>query len=150
MVCLALLPKQPLLELSPLVLYSMLTPTTNTVPINITSPWLKPLVDYCSFLPSNMTHHMQLKVIKATIANLAILRRITWIVSATDANPEVESGNQMTSASPPCHIKYQSRNRRAFCIRMRQYGLLKCHRATTEAFSMTFSTSICRLFSGAD
>ena len=90
-VCLALLPKQPLLELSPLVLYSMLTPATNTVPINITSPWLKPLVDYCSFLPSNMTHHMQLKVIKATIANLAILRRITWIVSATDANPEVES-----------------------------------------------------------
>ena len=52
---------------------------------------------------------MQLKVIKATIANLAILRRITWIVSATDANPEVESANQMTSASSPCHIKYQSR-----------------------------------------
>ena len=89
-----------------------------------------------------MTHHMQLKVIKATIANLAILRRITWIVSATDANPEVESGNQMTSASPPCHIKYQSRNRRAFCIRMRQYGLLKCHRATTEAFSMNCLHSV--------
>ena len=116
MVCLALLPKQPLLELSPLVLYSILTPATNTVPINITSPWLKPLVDYCSFLPSNMTHHMQLKVIKATIANLAILRRITWIVSATDANPEVESGNQMTSASPPRHIKYQSRTHCAHAI----------------------------------
>ena len=66
-------------------LYSMLTATTNTVPINIISPWLKPLVDYCSFLPLNMTHHMQLKVIKATIA---ILRRITWIVSATDAKPK--------------------------------------------------------------
>ena len=105
MVCLALLPKQPLLEfspLSPLVPYSMLTPTTNAVPINITSPWLKPLVDYCSFLPLNMTHHMQLKVIKATIANLAILRRMTWIVSTTDANTEVESANQMTSASSPC------------------------------------------------
>ena len=114
--CLALLPKQLLLELSPLVLYSMLTPTTNTVPINITPPWLKPLIDYCSFLPSNMTHHMQLKVIKATIANLAILRRITWIVSATDANPEVESANQMTSASSPCHIKYQSRTHCAHAI----------------------------------
>ena len=109
MVCLALLPKKPLLELSLLVLYSMLTPATNTVPINISSPWLKPLNDYCSFLPSNMTHHMQLKAIKATIVNLAILRRIIWIVSATDANPEVESANQMTSASSPCHIKYQSR-----------------------------------------
>ena len=114
--CLALLPKQPLLELSPLVLYSMLTPATNTVPINITSPWLKPLVDYCSFLPSNMTHHMQLKVIKATIANLAILRRMTWIVSTTDANTEVESANQMTSASSPCHVKYQSRTHCAHAI----------------------------------
>ena len=43
MVCLALLPKKPLLELSLLVLYSMLTPATNTVPINISSPWLKTL-----------------------------------------------------------------------------------------------------------
>ena len=134
MVCLALLPKQPLLELSPLVLYSMLTPTTNTVPINITSPWLKPLVDYCSFLPSNMTHHMQLKVIKATIANLAILRRITWIVSATDANPEVESGNQMTSASPPCHIKYQSRTHCAHAIFWYVTGNL---------FSLSFSNIAC-------
>ena len=116
MVCLALLPKQPLLELSPLVLYSMLTPATNTVPINITSSWLKPLVDYCSFLPLNMTHHMQLKVIKATIANLAILRRMTWIVSTTDANTEVESANQMTSASSPCHVKYQSRTHCAHAI----------------------------------
>ena len=116
MVCLALLPKQPLLELSPLVLYSMLTPATNTVPINITSPWLKPLVDYRSFLPSNMTHHMQLKVIKAAIANLVILCRITWIVSASDANLEVESANQMTSASSPCYIKYQSRTYCAHAI----------------------------------
>ena len=120
MVCLALLPKQPLLELSPLVLYSMLTPATNTVPINITSPWLKPLVDYCSFLPSNMTHHMQLKVIKATIANLAILRRMTWIVSTTDANTEGESANQMTSASSPCHVNYQSRTHCAHAIFWRE------------------------------
>ena len=84
----------------------MLTATTNTAPINITSQWLKPLVDYCSFLPLNMTHHMQLKVIKATIANLAILRRMTWIVSTTDANTEVESANQMTSASSPFHVLY--------------------------------------------
>ena len=116
MVCLALLPKKPLLELSPLVLYSMLTPATNTVPINISSPWLKPLNDYCSFLLSNMTHHMQLKAIKATIVNLTILRRIIWIVSATDANPEVESANQMTSASSPCHTKYQSRTYCAHAI----------------------------------
>ena len=40
-------------------------------------------------------------------------------------------------------------NRRAFCMRMRQYGLLKCHRGILcELF--TFSTSICRLFSGAE
>ena len=39
-------------------------------------------------------------------------------------------------------------NRRAFCMRMRQYGLLKGHRSIfCELF--TFSTSICRLFSGA-
>ena len=59
---------------------------------------------------------MQLKVIKATIANLAILRRMTWIVSATDANPEVESANQMTSALSPCNIKYQSRTHYAHTI----------------------------------
>ena len=94
----------------------MLTVTTNTVPINITSSWLKPLVDYCSFLPLNMTHHMQLKVIKATLANLAILRRIPWIVSATDANPEVESANQMALVSSPCHVKYQSRTHCAHAI----------------------------------
>ena len=63
-----------------------------------------------------MTHHMQLKVIKAAIANLAILRRIPWIVYATDANPEVESANQMTLASLPCHIKYQSRTHCAHAI----------------------------------
>ena len=41
------------------------------------------------------------------------------------------------------------RNRRAFCMRMRQNGLLKCHRSIfCELF--TFSTSICRLFSGAE
>ena len=40
-------------------------------------------------------------------------------------------------------------NRRAFCMRMRQYGLLKGHRSIfCELF--TFSTSICRLFSGAE
>ena len=40
-------------------------------------------------------------------------------------------------------------NRKAFCMRMRQYGLLKCHRGIfCELF--TFSTSICRLFSGAE
>ena len=40
-------------------------------------------------------------------------------------------------------------NRRAFCMRMRQFGLLKCHRGIfCELF--TFSTSICRLFSGAE
>ena len=40
-------------------------------------------------------------------------------------------------------------NRRAFCMRMRQYGLLKCHGGIfCELF--TFSTSICRLFSGAE
>lgn len=77
-------------------------------------------LDYCSFLPSNMTHHMQLKVIKAAIANLAILRRIPWIVSATDANPEVESANQMTLASSPCHIKYQSRTHCAHAIFWRE------------------------------
>ena len=101
-------------------LYSMLTATTDTVPINITSQWLKPLVDYCSFLPLNMTHHMQLKVIKATIANLAILRRMTWIVSTTDANTEVESANQMTSAWSPCHVKYQSRTHCAHAIFWRE------------------------------
>ena len=63
-----------------------------------------------------MTHHMQLKVIKAAIANLVILRRITWIVSASDANLEVESANQMTSASSPCYIKYQSRTYCAHAI----------------------------------
>ena len=31
-------------------LYSMLTATTNTVPINITSPWLKPLIIVHSYL----------------------------------------------------------------------------------------------------
>ena len=77
----------------------MLTVTTNTVPINIISPWLKPLVDYCSFLPLNMTHHMQLNVIKATIA---ILRRITWIVSATDANRK--SKVQIKSPQPHRHV----------------------------------------------
>ena len=40
-------------------------------------------------------------------------------------------------------------NRRAFCVRMRQYGLLKCQRGIfCELF--TFGTSICRLFSGAE
>ena len=40
-------------------------------------------------------------------------------------------------------------NRRAFCTRMRQYGLLKGHRGIfCELF--TFTTSICRLFSGAE
>ena len=40
-------------------------------------------------------------------------------------------------------------NRRAFCMRMRQHGLLKCHRGIfCELF--TFSTSICRPFSGAE
>ena len=40
-------------------------------------------------------------------------------------------------------------NRRAFCMRMRQYELLKCHRGIfCELF--TFSTRICRLFSGAE
>ena len=67
-----------------------------------------------------MTHHMQLKVIKAAITNLAILRRIPWIVSATDANPEVESANQMTLASSPCHIKYQSRTHCAHAIFWRE------------------------------
>ena len=81
-----------------------------------------------------MTHHMQLKVIKATIANLAILRRITWIVSATDANPEVESGNQMTSASPPCHIKYQSRTHCAHAI---------FWYVTRNLFSLSFSNIAC-------
>ena len=45
--------------------------------------------------------------------------------------------------------KHTCKNRRAFCMRMRQYGLLKCHRGILcELF--TFSTSICRLFSGAE
>ena len=40
-------------------------------------------------------------------------------------------------------------NRRTFCMRMRQHGLLKCHRGIfCELF--TFSTSICRPFSGAE
>ena len=43
---------------------------------------------------------------------------------------------------------YQS-NRRAFCMRMRQLSLLKCHRSIfCELF--TFTTSICRLFFGAE
>ena len=33
-------------------------------------------------------------------------------------------------------------NRRAFCMRMRQYRLLKCYRATTEAFSMNCLHSV--------
>ena len=45
--------------------------------------------------------------------------------------------------------KISGTNRRAFCMRMRQYGLLKCHRGIfCELF--TFITSICRLFSGAE
>ena len=41
------------------------------------------------------------------------------------------------------------KNRRAFCMRMRQFGLLRCHRGILcELF--TYSTSICRLFSGAE
>ena len=50
-----------------------------------------------------------------------------------------------------CSISYflSNLNRRAFCMRMRQYGLLKCHRGIfCELF--TFSTSIFRLFSGAE
>ena len=55
-------------------------------------------LDYYSFLPSNMTHHMQVNVInRATIAHLAILGPVT----CTDANPEFESENQRTSNSLP-------------------------------------------------
>ena len=33
-------------------------------------------------------------------------------------------------------------NRRAFCTRMRQYGLSKCHRSATEAFSVNCLRSV--------
>ena len=38
-------------------------------------------------------------------------------------------------------------NRRAFCMRMRQYSLLRCHRRTTEAFSVNYLRSL-RAFAG--
>ena len=50
----------------------------------------------------------------------------------------------------PClRPRLDEHNRRAFCMRMRQYGLLKCHRGIFREL-FTFSTSICRLFSGAE
>ena len=60
-------------------------------------------LDYYSFLPSNMTHHMQVNVVnRATIAHLAIL----GLVACTDANPEVESESQRTSNSLPYDSRY--------------------------------------------
>ena len=48
-------------------------------------------LDYYSFLPSNMTHHMQVNVVnRATIAHLAILGP----VACTDANPVKVKGPQ--------------------------------------------------------
>ena len=58
-----------------------------------------------------------------------------------------------TLPSPYQYKKLESEaaveNRRAFCMRMCQYGLLKCYRGIFyELF--TFSASICKLFSGAE
>ena len=67
----------------------------------------------------------------------------TRSVGVIDINSEV--GLILARAS----IFSPPRNRRAFCMRMRQFGLLRCHRGILcELF--TYSTSICRLFSGAE
>ena len=50
-------------------------------------------------------------------------------------------------------VRVVTQNRRAFCMRTRQYGLLKCHKKCHRGIFcelFTFSTSICGLFSGSE
>ena len=72
-----------------------------TIPIHTAGSVAKTLV-YYSFLPSNMKYHKNENAIKATVASLSTLCRIT----CTDPKPEVESERQRTSASLSCDSKY--------------------------------------------
>ena len=90
---------------------------------------------------------------------------VAWKVNLLSFNPDSDYSNSFTlsnaselfsSRIPKNHIQVQKEkenlavaNRRPFRMLMRQYGLLKGHRGIfCELF--TFTTSICRLYSGAE
>ena len=71
----------------------------------------------------------------------------TIIETFQNNKSRVNDGIPIDLISEP-FIDCVNENRRAFCMRTRQYGPLKCHRGIfCELF--TFTTSICILFSGA-